>query len=253
MTEPDMALVRRFLAARGGERQFVHVGITGAHLYGFVSPDSDIDMKGMHVQPTLDLVGLSRPKEVWNAIELFEGVECDVTTREAGPALHSLLDGDGNTFERILSPYQAFASPAFEALQDIARRSVHRGLAAHYRGYFRGMRREHALKGRVKTALYGYRVALSGLHLLSTGEVNPHLPDLVSAHGLDWVRELIARKVEGAEKMPIEPSDNARVLADWDRLEAALADGLAETSLPEACLTRSELADWLRTLRLAHV
>ena len=32
--------------------------ISGAHLYGFPSPDSDFDLRGVHVLPLKDVVGL---------------------------------------------------------------------------------------------------------------------------------------------------------------------------------------------------
>ncbi|HEY9715819.1 MAG TPA: nucleotidyltransferase domain-containing protein [Trichormus sp.] len=32
--------------------------ISGAHLYGFPSPDSDYDLRGVHVLPVKDVIGL---------------------------------------------------------------------------------------------------------------------------------------------------------------------------------------------------
>ena len=34
------------------------VTVSGAHLYGFPSPDSDFDLRGVHVLPVRDVVGL---------------------------------------------------------------------------------------------------------------------------------------------------------------------------------------------------
>ena len=36
--------------------------ISGAHLYGFPSPDSDYDLPGVHVLPLEDVVGLNRAR-----------------------------------------------------------------------------------------------------------------------------------------------------------------------------------------------
>ena len=36
----------------------VFATISGAHLYGFPSPDSDFDLRGCHVLPVRDVVGL---------------------------------------------------------------------------------------------------------------------------------------------------------------------------------------------------
>ena len=34
--------------------------VSGAHLYGFPSPDSDFDLRGVHVLPLREVVGLGR-------------------------------------------------------------------------------------------------------------------------------------------------------------------------------------------------
>ena len=36
--------------------------VSGAHLYGFPSRDSDVDLRGVHLLPTADLVGLREPE-----------------------------------------------------------------------------------------------------------------------------------------------------------------------------------------------
>lgn len=37
--------------------------VSGAHLYGFPSRDSDVDLRGVHLLPAADLVGLREPEE----------------------------------------------------------------------------------------------------------------------------------------------------------------------------------------------
>lgn len=37
--------------------------VSGAHLYGFPSRDSDVDLRGAHLLPAADLVGLREPEE----------------------------------------------------------------------------------------------------------------------------------------------------------------------------------------------
>src|SRR2546430_16181968 len=39
------------------------VTISGAHLYGFPSPDSDYDLRGMHVLPIREVIGLNAARE----------------------------------------------------------------------------------------------------------------------------------------------------------------------------------------------
>ena len=39
------------------------VAISGAHLYGFPSPDSDYDLRGAHVLPVREVIGLGSGRE----------------------------------------------------------------------------------------------------------------------------------------------------------------------------------------------
>src|SRR5262249_36553723 len=57
LVTPNLEIARRFLDAHGPEGRLL-VGITGAHFYGFPSPDSDIDMKGIHLAKTREVVSL---------------------------------------------------------------------------------------------------------------------------------------------------------------------------------------------------
>ena len=42
----------------------VFATISGAHLYGFPSPDSDFDLRGVHLLPLHEVVGLRTGREV---------------------------------------------------------------------------------------------------------------------------------------------------------------------------------------------
>ena len=41
----------------------VFATISGAHLYGFASPDSDVDLRGAFLLPAREMLGLHPPKE----------------------------------------------------------------------------------------------------------------------------------------------------------------------------------------------
>ena len=69
--------VRTYVAARAAERHHLVVYLSGAHAYGFPSPDSDFDIKCVHVAPTRDLVGLAPREGGADTIEIIDGVEID--------------------------------------------------------------------------------------------------------------------------------------------------------------------------------
>lgn len=231
MVEPDLDLARRFVAANPPPGELALVALTGAHLYGFPSVDSDLDLKGVHLAPRARLLGLFPPPETHDRLAVFEGVECDLTTHEAAKALGLLLKGNGNVLEQITSPHQVI-SPDAEALQALVPAALSKRVYGHYAGYFKGMQREHRSRMRLKSLLYSFRVALTGEHLLRTGEVVAHLPTLAHAYDLPELDGLIARK-RAEEKGALDAEESARFERLWPAREAALAEARTVSVLPD--------------------
>jgi hypothetical protein len=63
--------------------------ISGAHLYGFPSPDSDYDLRGVHVLPLPTVVGLDVGQETIEHAQIQDGVELDLVTHDLGGAENS--------------------------------------------------------------------------------------------------------------------------------------------------------------------
>ena len=80
----------------------VVVYLSGAHAYGFPSPDSDLDLKCIHVARTEDLLGFEPPKPSTDRAEFVDAVEIDYTSNELAQALGGVLAGNGNYLERVL-------------------------------------------------------------------------------------------------------------------------------------------------------
>jgi predicted nucleotidyltransferase len=251
---PDLAKGRRFLAAHPPPGRALLVAVTGAHLYGFPSVDSDLDLKGIHLAPTRAVLGLSPTDAAHDRLAIFEGLECDLTTQEVARAARLLLQGNGNLLEQVTSPYQLVDDPAVAALRDLLPSILSRRCHGHYRGYLKGMRREHAKNRRIKSLLYAYRVALTGLHLLETGTVEAHLPTLLDAHGVSGpdespLADLILRK-QRAEKGVLDDAAAEAHDGALDALALRLDDALSASVLPIAPPNPAALEDWVVTLRL---
>src|SRR5690606_24159274 len=73
---------------------------------------------------------------------------------------------------------------------------------------------------RVKPLLYVYRVLLTGIHLLRTGEVEANLVHLNEEAGLPHVTDLIARKLAGPEQSALDDADVAFHHREYERLRA---------------------------------
>ena len=61
LTTKQMQVADRVLDEESRSRTHVVISLSGAHAYGFPSPDSDLDLKAIHFVPTAHLLGLSPP------------------------------------------------------------------------------------------------------------------------------------------------------------------------------------------------
>jgi predicted nucleotidyltransferase len=232
------------------------VTVSGAHLYGFASPDSDWDLRGVHVLPLEQVVRLEIGRETVEVSTVREGVEVDLVTHDVRKFFGLLLTRNGYVLEQLCSPLVVRTSPAHAAALALVPGLVTRHHGHHYLGFSRTQWRLVTKESppRVKPLLYVYRALLTGLHLVRTGEVVADLPRLAAAAGLGSVPELIARKREGPERATLAGADLALHEAEVRRLEAALEEAMATSPLPDAPRpeARRALDDLLVKVRLAH-
>lgn len=246
---PEAAL-RAFLAQHG-DLDVVVASLVGSHSYGFPSRDSDFDLKAIHLAPADALLGLTDPPAHREFLGVVDGLELDFTSHEARPALQRLLRGDGNVLERIFSPYQLRPegeNPRLAELRAIASSNLSRRCYGHYGGFFRQLARGYAESGggKIKTLLYLFRVALSGVHLLREREVLADLALLLELYPFAPVRELFRLKEE-AELARVEDDRPYRELIP--QLEALLVEAHERSPLPEVAPDPGAFDAWLRRWR----
>lgn len=248
MLPPDLSIGRRFVAAHGAPGAFL-VGATGAHFYGFPSADSDLDLKGIHIAPTREVVSLTAPPDAVDFLGVFEGVEIDYTSQELAVALRLLLKGNGNMLERILSPFQVLDSPAARELAALAQGSVSQRFFHHYRGFFGRTRDDwrSAQPRTVKGLLYAYRSALTGIHLLRTGECVGDVTQLAPLYGFERVAGLVARKAGGREHGAM--TDAGEFDADLEGLDPLLEAAREASPLPAEASNVEALDSFLVRVR----
>lgn len=180
----------------------VFVTISGAHLYGFPSPDSDFDLHGVHILPLKEVVGLQIGRETVEKSGVHDGLEIDMVTHDAKKFFGLLLKKNGYVLEQVLSPLIVHTTPEHGELKEIAAQCITRHHAHHYLGFAETQWRlfEKENPPRVKPLLYVYRVLLTGIHLMQTGVVEANLGRLNETAKLPYLDDLIQRKVTGAEK-----------------------------------------------------
>src|SRR5688572_25641564 len=95
--------------------------ISGAHLYGFPSPDSDYDLRGAHVLPVEKVVGLSVDGETLEDERVIEGLEMDIVSHDIRKFFGLLLKKNGYVLEQLFSPLIVHTTPEHAELKAIAR------------------------------------------------------------------------------------------------------------------------------------
>lgn len=225
--------------------------ISGAHLYGFPSPDSDFDLRGCHLLPVPELVGLDTGPETITRDTREPGLELDLVTHEARKFFGLMLKNNGYVLEQLHSPLVVHTTPEHQELRAIAQGCVTRHHAHHYLGFAENQWKlyDKERPRRVKPLLYTYRVLLTGIHLMRTGAIEANLVHLNEQARLSHVDDLIARKLAGAERSTIEDADAAFHAAEYQRLRAGLEDAFRTSTLPETATARPALHDLLVRLR----
>lgn len=250
LSNTDLARLKRI--ADSHPHALLFATVSGAHLYGFPSPDSDWDLRGAHILPLEAVLGLDDPDETIERMDVVDGIELDLVTHDVRKFLRLLVKPNGYVLEQLLSPLVVHTTPAHAELCALAPGCFTKHHAHHYLGFAAGQmklwRKEEPR--RVKPLLYIYRVLLTGIHLMRSAELEANLLRLNEVFRLPYLPELVQRKLEGAEKGKLEGADLSFHEREYDRLVAELEKARDATSLPEYPTARAEVDALLRSLRL---
>jgi uncharacterized protein len=240
----------RVVAEEESRRRHVVIALSGAHAYGFPSPDSDLDLKAIHVAPTRDLLGLSPQTESFERMEVIDGVEVDYTSNELRPVIAGILQGNGNFIERVLGALLPHTTPDNDELRALVQGALSRRVHRHYRGFATSQRKAFATgeSPTAKQLLYVLRTALTGVHLLQTGELRVDLRTNIDEHGFADARDLIEAKRHG-ERTVLDPTIRAAWAPRLDGLFDLLDRARASSPLPEEPTNSAALDAWLIGIR----
>lgn len=226
--------------------------VSGAHLYGFPSSESDVDVRGAHVLPLDAVLSIHPPRETHNRDARIDGMRIDLVSHDIAKYLRLLVAKNGYVLEQITSPHVVVARSEFEQLRSLALGFVNRTLYHHYRGFVRGRWKAFTSEEpkRVKTLLYVYRVLLTGTHLMSTGEVECNLVHLAKDRHVEGIDALIDRKRSG-ENTTMEREEVERHAQRISMLEADMLRAYESSPLPESAPNVDDIDRFLIDVRVA--
>ena len=240
-------------------RPLLFATLSGAHLYGIPSPDSDYDLRGVHLLPAGEVLGLDAGLETIELSNkqtmLADGMEFDIVSHDLKKFIGLMLKKNGYILEQLLSPLVVHTTPVHAELKALAPGVITKHHAHHYLGFAETQWRLFAKENppRIKPLLYVYRVLLTGIHLMRTGTVNANLVELNEEFKLPFVPDLIARKTGGREQSTLSAADMAFHEARYTQLVRALEEARDASQLPEMPTAHAALHDLLIRTRLATV
>jgi predicted nucleotidyltransferase len=229
--------------------------ISGAHLYGFPSPDSDFDLRGSHVLPLAKIAGLDVHDEAIEDARIIDGLDMDIVSHDVKKFMHLLLKKNGYVLEQLYSPLIVHSSSAHDELTSIAQGCITRHHSHHYFGFAETQWKLFLKESprRVKPLLYVYRVLLTGIWLMRTGKIEANLVTLNESFRLPYLPELIAQKLGGPEQSTLEDADIAFHEMEYERLRTELQSAHEVSRFIELPSddTRRQLNDLLVRVRLS--
>lgn len=236
----------------------VFATVSGAHLYGFPSPDSDWDLRGVHLLPLREVLGFKSQRDTVEYVAdptRDSGIELDLVTHDALKFAGLLLKRNGYVLEQLTSPLVIHTTPAHNELLSFVSGVITRHHAHHYLGFTQNQWQllVKEPQPRVKPLLYAFRTVLTGIHLMNTGQIEASLQVLNEEARLPYLTDLMALKREGCEKEPL-PGPLDFYAVEHRRLTTALEHARDVSSLPEAVPedVKEGINDWVIRQRLEH-
>lgn len=224
--------------------------VSGAHLYGFPSADSDWDLRGVHILPFEEIAGLGPAKET---IELAwkDEIELDLVTHDVKKFITLLLRPNGYVLEQLLSSIVVISTPEHAELKELAHGCLTKHHVHHYLGFADNQWRLFNKEARphIKPLLYTFRVLLTGIHLMRKAEVEANLVRLNELYPLPFISDLIARKHEGTEQQVLGRDEIAFYEQEFMSLRTRLVAESDATLLPESPSSGAALNDLLIRIR----
>ncbi len=184
--------------------------ISGSHLYGWDSKDSDIDIRGCYVLKKEFFLGLDNLKEV---IEIKTEDNKDIVLFEIKKLIKLALQGNCNIIEEINSQ-QFYKQADFVKLKQLINNAFgKKGIYNSYRGMATFNYKRFILRGRntIKKYLYVFRGLMAGIYCLQTGLIKPNIEELNKHFKIKEVTKLLEIKKKGLENEPLKDLEEGKL------------------------------------------
>ncbi len=155
------------------------VAAVGPAAQGLVPADGPVELGGIWVAPTADLLRVLPPEPRWRREGYVAERDTVLDALELGEAMRRLVRGDSEVLDALLSHRNVVSSELHEHLLERARDGLFRGHVEDY------LRRARAWRGRAEpwAAHAAAALLLQADHLQRTGQVGTDAGELARATG----------------------------------------------------------------------
>ncbi|PCJ19387.1 MAG: nucleotidyltransferase [Candidatus Cloacimonadota bacterium] len=225
--------------------------LSGSHLYGFPSKDSDFDLRGAHILKRNEIIGLYDLNDTIDFMSLDLGIELDLVTHDVTKFFKLLLKRNGYVLEQLYSPLIVHTTPEHKELKHIVKNCITKHHFNHYLGFFRSQWKLliKEKKPKIKPLLYCFRVLFTGIHLMKTGLVEANLINLNKELNLSYINDLIEQKLNGDEKGYLDTNDFSFFEKEAKKYENILILEGELSKLPDKPNCKAQLNDLLLRIR----
>jgi len=244
----------KFLKEKGVKP--IYICISGAHLYGFPSVDSDYDIRCCHVSDTKDFFHLKKIKETFEKTLIVDGVEVDIVSHEIEKVLNLLIKNNSNILENIFSE-NLHPTIEHKQLLKLAKKAIskqvyfpYHGMAKqNYKKFIESLNPVYKKKS-VKKYLYVLRSYMAGIYALKTGEIQPNITKLNKYFKLSVIDKLVRLKRE-TETKEVKGSEQAEFAIA--RLAAEIETAFEQSKLPEKPKNIEDIDKFMYKVRLKYI
>lgn len=231
----------------------IYLTISGSHLYGFPSGDSDVDYRGAYITGEENLLGLYGKRDM---IGLREPQDIEVF--ELKKELNLALKSNCNVLEHI-NANPVYRTAEYLDMKRLVNNAMSKkGLYGSYRGLARFNYKKFIMRDRrtYKKYLYIFRGLMAGIHVLQTGRIQPSLVELNKYFKIKDLDVLIKHKIEGKEKEEVRDAIDSGALDEhigslFSRLDKAYEKSKIPEKPDEDDIER--LNRWLINLRKERI
>lgn len=237
------------------------VALSGSHLYGTSSEDSDYDVRGVYIAPTQDFFKLKQPKDVITKFVEHKGYKIDIELMEIRKYLGLLLQNNCNVYEHIYAKNIHETSESKE-LRNLAKSNLSKKIFNSYNGMGDFNYRKFIDSGNpiydksVKKYLYVFRAYLAGTNALIEQNVISDINTLLDSIFLFSEERELLQKLIKYKRQGIKEIDKNEVKKYDDivlRLKKTILICREESELPEEPENNQLVEDWLVKLRIKYL